>query len=245
MSSETAARPLTGSLLLLFNAIARGAPEGSTLELHARSPQGLGYQCLRPPIPREAWAHLPPVALKLLEDGWGARVGAAVRDRTGSQLASLGVLFSIHPIAVDFGRETEWRHQAAAADVDAVLARLDSFPLPPTFIIDGVSELVAIWALTEPITDLDRARRLQRRLAETLGASTASVGIDVPSATMGGGHRIEYPADDPASHVPFPGSIVRNVGDPAPVAVFAAVAPEHVCTVEEMEATLWPGGEPR
>lgn len=249
MSTETATLSLTAGVAAFLNALARGA-EGGVLEFHARSPMGYGYENKRLTIPRDGWIHLPPVAIDLLEAGWGVHLGAAARQPgAGAEFLSLSALFTTHMIPVDFkpapGESWRWRRdQAAAVDV---LRRLNKFPLAPAFMLDGFKEIVALWPLVAPIRALEDARRLQRRLAEALGAATQQVAMSIPSLMHGGGHAhvVEYPADDPLAILPWPGSIVRDLGSPPPVVIFAAIAPDHIYSTAQIEAAIGPKGDSR
>ena len=58
------------------------------------------------------------------------------------------------------------------------------------------------------------------------------------SPSTGEASRLEFAADDPAAFLPMPGSIVRQRGDPPPVVTFVQVAPEHVCSIDTIEAAL-------
>lgn len=238
-TETTSTLRFTEALLAYLNVLARGR-EGDRLEIHSRSEGGLGYQALHAAVPRQPWSALPDFALKLLEAGWAARISAAARDSSGT-LRSLAVLFATFPIPLRFSQETGWHHAPDEAAVADALARLDRFALPPAFVVDGFREILGVWPLSEPLTDLDHVRRLQRKLALTLNASTAPVTLAIPSATIGGGRSIEYPADDPAAHLVLPGTIVREAGSPVPIVTFAVVAPDHIYPVADIEATL--GGQ--
>jgi hypothetical protein len=235
MSTQT--RPFSESLLALLNALARGG-SGHILEVHARSSGGVGYRVVRLPIPDEAWRFLPAAVLEIVEQPWAARIAAGMRRADAqSRLVSVSVAFAVFPIAVRFDRDTDWRHQADAAVRDAALARLEAFPLSPGFLIDALDTLVPLWPLSEPLLDLEQARHLQRRLADVLDASRAPVRLPIPSSA-GPSRVIEYATNDPAAHLPMPGAIVRDMGDPAPVVTFAAADPARVYTLNEFEAAL-------
>ncbi len=242
MITETTVSLTTGVLALL-NALARGA-DGGVLEIHARSEGGLGYESKYPAIPPDGWRHLPPFMFDLLESGWGVKVGAAVRRSPMGEFADLAVAFAVFPLAIEFrpapNESWKWRRdEAAVADV---MRRLGEFSPAPAFIIDAFTGVIGIWPFSEPIRDLDAARRVQRRLAEILGASTGPVSISIPSQTMGGGRIIECPADDPAAFLPLPGSIVRQLGNLRPVVTFTTIAPDRIHSVAEIEAAIGPKG---
>ncbi len=240
MSTETAAVPLTAGITALLNALARGA-EGGVLDIHARSEHGLGYDHKLPRIPRGGWTYLPAFVFDLLEAGWAVQFGAAARQPgSGAEFLSLCALFTAHRIETDFkpapGQSWKWRRDEAAAA--NVLRWLREFSSAPAFIIDAFKEIVALWPLAEPICALDEARRLQRRLAELLGAATQQVTLRIPSTTTAGGSLLETPADDPLAYLPMPGSIIRELGSPPPVVTFAAVAPDRSYPLAEIEAAL-------
>lgn len=230
----------TAALLGFLNALGHDAGDVQ-LEIHARSPAGVGYEQYIPTVPRGGWRCLPPFAFTMLDSGWEVRIGAATRRARTSEFASLSTLFAVFSLELDFrpipGRESaRWRREADA--VAEVMARLAGFAAPPGFILDGFKELVALWPLRDPILDLDRARIMQRRLSETLGATTQTVGLPVRFSASAGGFVIETPADDPMAFLPLPGSIVRQVGQLVPVVTFTAASPDRIYDIHKMEAAL-------
>jgi hypothetical protein len=193
-----------------------GAAESVILE--ARSLHGFGRVelPLRPPI-----AAVPMPLIGLLEDAWGIRFTPATREGDGTPV-SLAYAFALWPIALDFGEATGWTHQPNAAALDRIVAALRGFEAAPTFLIDGLREVAALWSLSAPLDvrrEAARARALQRQLAATLDADVAA-------------------GEDLATTLPLPGSIVRGVGAVAPIPLvrFAVVAPERRYAIDQLEA---------
>jgi hypothetical protein len=236
-SAPLATPPLTEAVLTLLNALVAGARPG-VLELRARSLHGVGFLEQRVPIPeRGAFGYLPDAVLRLLEDGgWALTLGAATRDDS-ARPQDLAVVFARFRLVRTF-RAGELGIDPA--DVAAARARLAAFPVAPAVLLDGATEWVAVWPLAAPIPlDRDRARatRLQRALAERLGASTDVLTLSTPSRSGAPALVTELAADDPAGYLPVPGGIVRECGVPAPRVRVAAIAP-HRYGLTDLEAAL-------
>ena len=225
--------------------VVRGSGPGS-LKVDARSLQGLGHHSLfvtRGVNPR--W--IPGCLLPFLEAHppiWHVRVDAMVRS-TGSSPKFLNALFARWIIVPTFNRK-QW--VIAAEQVAAADSQLAAFALPPTIVINGVVEIVALWKLQEPIdvskaAGLAMARTLQGRLAAAIGASTAPMTdvSNVPETNWSGGAapgiRTVH-ADDPEGSFPLCG-IVRTMGvDAPPVITIPTVNLSNTYALAELERSI-------
>lgn len=121
---------------------------------------------------------------------------------------------------------------------------LARFALPPSVLIDAASEVVALWALAEPLHDMAHARTLLHALAAALGA-------DVDPRPQPQDRRLDHQrdhtqpmraADDPSICIPLCG-IARNMSaSPPPVIVLPIVEPSRVYSLTDLERSI--AGEP-
>lgn len=197
------APPLCASIVSVLEMLHGGTP--GFLRVTARTEQGLGEREIR--IPSIERGQLPPTVCELLEDGrWHLRVSPAVRD-DGGALRRVHVLYARWVIALEFNQQTSWQHAAPADVVSTIRQRLTAFRYAPSAVIDGLHDVVALWALRAPLdvstkAGYDAAIEVQARLAAAVDASTAV--------------RDDRAAHDPASLIPLAG-IVRDVGANPPV----------------------------
>lgn len=212
-----------------------GTDEGELL-LDARTADGIGHRAFGVQTIHHEW--LSEDVLGLLEDqnSWHIRVSPAVR-RTGNRgLLRLHVLFARFHIEKVFDG-TEWG--LPADQMLAIANRIALFPCPPTAVIDGGGEVVALWRLDNPIDlthehGLKRARRAQADLAAALDASTQPMAHTTPSAT-GGPTRVEnFDAHDPAGFLPLVGCLRERVGNTLTAVTIPRLDPEHVYRLEEL-----------
>jgi hypothetical protein len=199
-SATADAMPLTAQLLWLLQTIGRG---GGWIRLDARTLAGIGHErtLVRTPV-----LALPDLVLKLLEERWGILFGPALREQ-GETLVVLAAAFATWP-----------------ADGGSAPRPLESFPLPPSAVIEAAGGRAALWALEEPLrlvapAEHARAVALEGRLAQALGADVAA-------------------AEDLGTLLPLPGSIVRNHGDPPPLVYFETLAAERAYSIGQLERAL-------
>src|SRR5262249_5996214 len=158
---------------------------------------------------------LPDPLLDHLEGDFGLSFRVARVE--GGRLTSLGAAFcawSLPRVFSGDGFGVSPEAQRAIAEALVGCPR-------PSAVIDGLTQVCALWLLTEPVNLIregDRAGTLQRRLAQTLGADMNA-------------------ADDLSTMLPLPGGIVRNWGaDPLPPRVdFAHVDPQLRYRLADLE----------
>lgn len=217
--SAAPAAPLTEQLLGLLNALALGCAHPRIMT--GRSPQGFAETSLVMPSVQQAF--LPAGLLPLLEEPWELRLTAATcsGDHPPRHPEEFSVVIVNVPIAMKFGAETGWRYapdQTARERAHAALDRVTAL-VPPSFVIDGIRELIVLWTLAEPLNlrrDTPRALALAAALADRMGTS----------------------AMDLTATFPVPGGIVREAWQPHPAAAFVLTAPERRYRVEELEKAL-------
>ena len=185
------------------------------VQLDIRTLGGLGHQGvgLRP----DACSSLPNVLLEALEGEYAVRIAPVTSD--GGRPADLAFAYALFtpPTMIDVQSRCVVEPEAPARIATALAA----FPLRCSFLIDGGSEVVAAWALREPLAvdrDEARATALLARLAEALGADV-------------------QPTKDLTLTLPLCG-IVRNFGMrlPVPYVEIIDVDPERRYRVEQIEA---------
>lgn len=207
------------------------------LRFDARTESGIGHEAFYVDRLVDGW--LPPVLLALLEDvSWHVRVCPAVLGSIGGRSVRMHALFARWIIKPTLKRRV-W---CCPEDVLAAIARaLAAFPCPPSAVIDGVHEVVALWKLAIPINlDPERAAALdvQARLAVALGASTAEIQHCVPRAAAGNDSIVtNLGAHDPESFLPLAG-IVRNLGRLAPRVTIQACDPTRVYELGTIERAI-------
>jgi hypothetical protein len=214
------------------------------LIVDARTEGGLGHNTLL--ISTPSFGFLPVGMLRLLEgrSDWHVRVSPAVRDQSTGDPVRLNALFARFVLEPEFSAATDWTHRVSPQRVDEIARRLATFAVKPSIIIDGYTEVVALWLLDEPLSlrtsaERERAIQLQRRLAVALGASTDAVTHMVPSATGGDPLIEKREACDPLSFVPLAG-IVRELGlrGPRTLIDIAAFNRDRIASVAAIAATL-------
>lgn len=194
-----------GVLQMLFGAEGRGE-----LQLAARTLDGVGYQeILVRVLARDL---LPSALIELLEGrrDWYVEVRSSVYD--GQHPSHLSCVFARARFSPVF--QHQWL--IPDAQITAMETRLAAFPLRPSGILDGVSQVLMLWRLSAPIslkTAADRAAalELQRRLALALGASTADCRRAVPSHAGLAAAEYTITDHDPAGFMPLAGP-ARNLG---------------------------------
>ncbi|MCL4764468.1 MAG: hypothetical protein KJ018_22260 [Burkholderiales bacterium] len=109
---------------------------------------------------------LPVGMLDGIRADWSYRVHPVAAENP----AAFGAL----PVAVALWRpETEFagrQHVVTEAGQAMVAAAIAAAPYPPTALVDGAHEVVALWALDRPITDERQARDVLTALATRVGA---------------------------------------------------------------------------
>ena len=222
-----------------------GAGEGGQLDVDARTEGGLGHQLVF--VRHVTRGFLPEVVLTLLEGraDWHLRVRPAVRRIATTHPLRLHVTFARWLVTPVFNRK-DW--VIPADRVGAIVQRIRAFPLVPTVLLDGVTELTALWALATPL-DLRQegvqahARAWQARFAEALGAETGPVRhiMQRSAISQHGDQGIieERAACDPEAFVPLAG-VVRQLGTrgaPSYVRILD-IDPDRRYTVAALEAAI-------
>lgn len=145
------------------------------------------------------------------------------------QLVSYPAAFVVWRPALAFSRETDWQYVVPEADQCAIADLIGAvppgtFPLAPSYLIDGTSELAALWLLDEPLSlhapaDRARAEALQVRLSARLSADASAGALD--------------------AMLPLPGSAVRDVGqaNTPPVVLLTCAPGRHYTLMQLEEAT--------
>lgn len=178
---------------------------------------------------------LPGPVLEALEAELELRVHPAVY--AGAHPSRVGALFArfiLPPVQTRFGWEIP---DELAADVGA---RLRAFSLPPSALIDGAQELVALWRLDRAL-DYQDALALQERLASALGASTEPVRYIGPRLCSV--HDVELvDAHDPRLPIPLAGP-VRGWDGRAPLTEIIVCDPTRTYPLEEIERAITGGTE--
>lgn len=146
-SAPPVARTLapTEALLEVLNLLAAGA--GGGLQLRGRS-SPVGIEFVASELVGAPWPWLPTPVVRILErrHQMSATVSLAVFEPDGRPLRCNAVTtsFSIQHLY----EGSSWRF--SRAQTEAAYARLATFPLAPSALIDGVATVHALWALTQP-----------------------------------------------------------------------------------------------
>ncbi len=198
------------SLLALF-----GDCQGHVF-LDAWSEGGVGHEVVF--LPPGSVGVVPAPVLNLLEANWEVKLGPATRSEDGTPISLAALVARWRPDPV-FKKSWPPSWTPRLENLTRIAEALRTAPLAPTFVLDGGLEIAALWALESALDlhrDAGRAVAVQRQLAARLGADRAA-------------------AEDLRTLVPLPGSIVRGVGFPPPLASFAVVAPERTCSLDRLE----------
>lgn len=168
---------LSRGLAALFSCLTRGAPPDGVLPCTAQAGNILGVKTLPLPVSsvRDLW--IPPPLIPRLEMDpfpWRCRLAVHMHDRPAT-VSALAVGFPFARIFVNrddptspYGQQPTW-----PPEIEATAERLLALSTPPTLLIDARSELVALWALADPldVTQSDaRVMALLRVLAARVGA---------------------------------------------------------------------------
>lgn len=235
MTEATIAAPSLCETVSTLLSMQLGTGEGE-LRVDARDSSGIGHaafaaQAVAPGL-------LPIDVLLALENNMHIRVSPAVRRDGNRGLLRLSVLFA-RWILVPVFDGTEW---GLPADQQLAIAnRIALFPCPPTAVIDGGGEVVALWRLDASLdlttaAGLARARRAQADLAAALGASTQPMDHTTPSAS-GGPTRVEtFDAHDPAGYIPLCGIVRERIGNALAGVTIPRLNLAHTYTIEQIEA---------
>ena len=235
---DVAASPSRGhcaSIKTALNLLAGSSAGPGALCVDARSLGRVGHQAYMLPVDARgsAFHALPLALLALLEDGgWQLRVSVAVHDEAGTPPRALNALFASWVLPLEFRAPDggAWRWYIAPEQTARVRDALAAFPFAPSVLIDAGPEVIALWALTEPLRDMTRARTAQRALTERLGADS--------DARPQPGNRPVLAADDPGVLVPLAG-IVRGMGDTLPPLItLPLVEPARVYDLSDLERAL-------
>jgi hypothetical protein len=165
-TTTTTAASYCDTLLALLNLLARAAP--GTLLIDAGAGDRAVLKCGAGDRPMTV---LPSLILDGLESDWHIKLGPSLMSDDGREPLAVSALYARFRPRVSFDRD-HGGHHVAEPDAAKIRDALTGF-LPPAFIIDALGEVTAWWPLREPLRDMTRARALQRRLAERLGAETA------------------------------------------------------------------------
>lgn len=154
-----------------------GRRHGPPAWLAGRSFEGLGREPQR--VTHDALGRdgLPLAMLDGLRSSWSYRVHPVAAENPAA-FGALPVAFALwHPETRFDGRQ----HVITEAGQAMVAAAIAAAPHPPTALVDGAHEVVALWALDRPITDERQARDVLTALATRVGAEPVP---DGPLATI-------------------------------------------------------------
>jgi len=164
--------------------------------VEGRSPGGYGHELTQfHPELKEVPLHF----LDLVSHRWELRFWPVTRRCINGQADQLLAGFCIWHPQVTFGKETGWRHAVLPKDREPISRAIAGAAVPPSLLIDGGHEVVALWPLKSPLDlgDLPPCAELLSSIARPLGGDIGA-------------------AEEPANvSIPI-GGFVRNWGSEAP-----------------------------
>lgn len=224
---------LSESLLALLAALARCAARTDSLLVAADAGNVIGATAtsIRIADVSERWIPAPVLAILEGRPGLPWRVALpAMHGSSGRDPATLSALTATWKLEKVYqnaakpdsphGKRWIWPGKRIAG----LLYNLEAFPAPPSLVVEAPPSLVAVWALTEPITvhgDVDHARALL-----LIRALCARVGAEVPGKDV---HLAGLA-------VPLPGCACANqVQD---IAAVVAFHPERIYALPAIEVAV-------
>jgi len=233
-TADTTQTGYCAQLLALLQLIARAAPGSLLLSLGRRDRAQLRLQAGERPI-----LVLPTCVLAALESDQHIGVAPALGDDVVGEPISTAMIFArFRPSIVP--SDDRGGYDVVGADAAKIRDALASLTLAPACLVNALTEVVAFYPLRDPLRDMPRARALQRRLAERLGAVTQpEIEMAPPPQVYGypSPPSRKLPADDPGVFVPIAGK-VRGAGVFAPWIMITMLNAERRYTLDEIDAAL-------